>query len=825
MVSKNNRKLIVDRSKNKLMKWSIRSLSIGVVSVAIGFGFIGGSTILHADEVPSEKVQAISDHNSNKNSEKLLIDHKPAILNNDLTKPSIKFEVQNQNRPEKNNASMVSENKTEVQTQTADAQPSRDVTSQITNGNVKLMGGKQTEVPQTVSPLNNELLRGSYSFELPERVNPNDSVTLSWSKNLNLYGVVKAGNVGAPNILTDDKLVIATGQYDKNSESIKYRFTNYVKNHQNITAKIEFPLYVDSTVVKNSSYQIFSLNLGKNQDNQKIYVNYKRNMGAAGKQNGGARVDEVDYRNHTVRQTIYVNPLKSTLSNEVVYARNQKVSETNKISNINYNNSDTKVRVYQLNNGKQLNESFDLNFDDLTDITNNVQISFDQNEMAVQMQPGTSNNTYVIQYVTSFGQGDIAPRVIMTGNLNNGQPDKLMWDNWIQLYSGNANGIGDQMQPGRFVEHHIYKTYLDDKLVSQQDETGVTQMGLPDAVYQTGKQEKDGFKFINSENPINNPTYKADGSETIGHFVSDETQEITYVYRKDKYTGGFQEHHIYNTYLDGKLTSSEEVDNPAERGTKDQTYETGKQDRDGFKFEKTENPINNPSYSPEGNMTEGHFAPEENQEITYVYRKDITTPVPEKPVEKPGHFIEHHEYKTYLDGKLVSDKTVDSAIQSGTKEDEYQTGKQEQDGFKFERVEKIVNNPTYKSDGSMTSGHFVPGETQEITYVYYKVIQTNETPVADNPNVEMNYHSNNDDLHNNFNVIEKDMSDTNISNLSSMEVQQDSKNKDNSVSSPTTQSTQLPQTSENQKNDLTIIGIVFGALSLIGIKVQRHRKD
>ena len=67
------------------------------------------------------------------------------------------------------------------------------------------------------------------------------------------------------------------------------------------------------------------------------------------------------------------------------------------------------------------------------------------------------------------------------------------------------------------------------------------------------------------------------------------------------------------------------------------TYTTGKDEKDGFKFVRTEDAKENPSYNKDGKETKGNYKPGVTQEITYVYEKTETpwTPLePSKPIEK-----------------------------------------------------------------------------------------------------------------------------------------------------------------------------------------------
>lgn len=284
-------------------------------------------------------------------------------------------------------------------------------------------------------------------------------------------------------------------------------------------------------------------------------------------------------------------------------------------------------------------------------------------------------------------------------------------------------------QPGRFIEHHIYKTVdkdgkeiSTDYTVNNPKEGEPAKEGYSNEKISTAQQPKDGYKY-NSETTLESENY-----------VPGKTLEKTYVYVKTQNdwtpieeTGKFQEHHIYITKDKNGKEIKREVENvDVSGGTKDMTYETGKKEKDGFEFVRTENPIENPSYNEQGESTTGKFKPGVKQEITYVYEKIETpwTPLePSKPVEEKGSFQEHHIYITKDEnGKVIKREVVDGKVSDGTKDMSYTTGKAEKDGFKFVRTENPVEDPRYNEKGESTIGNFKPGVKQEITYVYEKIV-------------------------------------------------------------------------------------------------------
>ena len=65
------------------------------------------------------------------------------------------------------------------------------------------------------------------------------------------------------------------------------------------------------------------------------------------------------------------------------------------------------------------------------------------------------------------------------------------------------------------------------------------------------------------------------------------------------------------------------------------TYTTGKKEKDGFEYKRTETPVEEPTFDKDGAETKGNYKPGKKQEITYVYEKTVKdTPVsPSEPSE------------------------------------------------------------------------------------------------------------------------------------------------------------------------------------------------
>ena len=283
---------------------------------------------------------------------------------------------------------------------------------------------------------------------------------------------------------------------------------------------------------------------------------------------------------------------------------------------------------------------------------------------------------------------------------------------------------------GSFQEHHIYQTKKLDGTIVKDDEVNKDETsGTEKENYKTSKIDRKGYKLIEVKS-TNGGQFNKDGSEKEAAYIADQKQEVTYIYQKEEIgqtpleeTGKFQEHHVYRTLdKDGKVIKEEKVDGDVTGGTSKMTYTTGKIDKEGFEYKRTETPVEGPTFNEDGSKATGNYKPGVTQEITYVYEKTQTEWT---PIEETGKFQEHHIYITKdEDGKEIKREIVDGKITGGTKEMTYTTGRKEKDGFKFVRTENPVEDPSYNDNGDSKEGNFKPGVKQEITYVYEKTVKS-----------------------------------------------------------------------------------------------------
>ena len=283
-----------------------------------------------------------------------------------------------------------------------------------------------------------------------------------------------------------------------------------------------------------------------------------------------------------------------------------------------------------------------------------------------------------------------------------------------------------EKQPGRFVEHHIYKTVdkegnvlTTDKTVNLPEDGQDPFEGYSSEAVNTKQRAEEGYTFKEAtEIKLQN-----DDSEKIyTNYVPGKVLEKTYIYTKTQEEpvakkGSFKETHVYITKdFDGNVIEDKTITEPGKssEGTKDKTYESSKVDKAGYELVKVtadKGSENDVTISEDGKQVEaGNYVEDKELAVTYEY------------VKQPGRFVEHHIYKTVdKDGNEVStDKTVNNPKE----------GEPAKEGFSNEKIttaQRPEDGYTFDSETTLESENYVPGKVLEKTYIYTK---TQEEPVA-----------------------------------------------------------------------------------------------
>ena len=452
---------------------------------------------------------------------------------------------------------------------------------------------------------------------------------------------------------------------------------------------------------------------------------------------GIADIDNVTDNNYN--HTIYVNPTADQMLNgSHVTVQNEKGYNTITFDEEVKNS----VKVYKVKDPNKLPLSFGNNFDDgnYEDVTSKANVKLvkdnnnaDLNKLVVDVKQGNTNHSQ------PFDNKDFDSSVYVVTYTGKRTPNKAFKTNTIftadwRKANGNVKNLshtGDQSwawtneividdADAIALANKTYslgdKVWIDaDKDGSQGDtETGLAGVkvilkGINMSDKETTTDENGNYKFEglrNGEYTVEfeiksgyaPTTAKAEGStedkdsdacQAEGTKVATATGVINGADNMNvdfgvvlSQEGSFQEHHIYITKdQDGVETGRTTDDGDVKEGKKEQTYTTGKIEKDGFKFVRTEDAKNDPTFNAQGEEATGNFKPGVKQEITYVYEKTVNKPVepskPEKPSEpsKPVNPTPNtpDEPTGWTPLKPVDPKTPDSPVKEEPKNPEPQT--------------------------------------------------------------------------------------------------------------------------------------------------------
>ena len=293
----------------------------------------------------------------------------------------------------------------------------KDVKTNITDSK-----GKALEDNQNVEPENGDILRANYSFKLPnDSVKSGDGFKIHFSDNLNLYGTTDPNFMNnhaheegrsIPDLMDQDGDIIATTSNKVTDRDILYTFTSNIDGKEDISASLSIPVFIDPKNVPNDSQQELETNIGSKTYSKDVNVKYRTFNNDIQSENsnlnGEAFIDKVNLDNNTFRHTIYINPLGKNIGDETVTISNCPKTD----SEVNYNNHDTKIKIYELNNQNSFpTQSMYFDPDTAKDVTDALaeNMHFYGNKLYLEL-PGNdpydsgkyNDKKYVVQYTTTF---------------------------------------------------------------------------------------------------------------------------------------------------------------------------------------------------------------------------------------------------------------------------------------------------------------------------------------------------------------------------------------------------------------------------------------
>lgn len=283
------------------------------------------------------------------------------------------------------------------------------------------------------------------TFEVDDKVKSGDTMTVDIDKNTVPSDLTDSFTI--PKIKDNSGEIIATGTYDNKNKQITYTFTDYVDKYENIKAHLKLTSYIDKSKVPNNNTKLdVEYKTALSSVNKTITVEYQR-LNENRTANLQSMFTNIDTKNHTVEQTIYINPLRysaketnvnisgngdegstiiddSTIIKVYKVGDNQNLPDSNRIYDYSEYEDVTNDDYAQLGNNNDVNINFgnidspyiikviskyDPNKDDYTTIQQTVTMQTTINEYTGEFRTASYDNTIAFSTSSGQGQGDLPP--------------------------------------------------------------------------------------------------------------------------------------------------------------------------------------------------------------------------------------------------------------------------------------------------------------------------------------------------------------------------------------------------------------------------------
>ncbi|HEC2153056.1 TPA: fibrinogen-binding adhesin SdrG C-terminal domain-containing protein [Staphylococcus delphini] len=341
-----------------------------------------------------------------------------------------------------------------VDTKVVNVEKGTDVTSkvEVKESSIKAHQNKNSGTHRqsnAVNPHNAERVTLNYNWSFDNSIKEGDYFDFQLSDNVDTNGISTTKKV--PNILDaqDNDKVIAYGEI-KDQNRIRYRFTDYVNDKENVMGKLSLNLFIDPAKVQNRGNINVSSTLGNVKTEETFNIEYidgvKNNEGVT--LNG--RLDELSKADQSFTHYATFKPNQNELTNVSLKGTVTTGAIENGVAG--------EVKIYEFIGGGELPQSVYANVSDTSqfnDITNKVSVS-KNNSTGYQINfDMDGNHPYVIIYKGHYDSSakDFDFRTNATGyqNLNQypnyswgyGNSFNLTWDNGVAFYSNKANGEGN----------------------------------------------------------------------------------------------------------------------------------------------------------------------------------------------------------------------------------------------------------------------------------------------------------------------------------------------------------------------------------------------
>ncbi|VED63385.1 antiadhesin Pls [Staphylococcus delphini] len=255
------------------------------------------------------------------------------------------------------------------------------------------------------------------------------------------------------------------GEYDVDSHTLTYRFTNVVNNLQNVSGSFNLTQFMDRQVAKESATYPLNYEIAGETFDTQLNVHYGQYYNV-GDSNLKSMITMEDPKTGEYEQYIYVNPLQKEAYGTVV--RVQGFQNDPATSNGQVNPDATQIKILKVADNQALNSSFGVDDSQYEDVTKQFQTIYRNGENMADIFLGDLHGArYIIKVSSKEVSGsseDLNLRASMYTKNKYNQYDRITWDNNIlkSASSGNADGTEALYQLGDKVWEDTNKNGIQD---------------------------------------------------------------------------------------------------------------------------------------------------------------------------------------------------------------------------------------------------------------------------------------------------------------------------------------------------------------------------
>ncbi|PTJ14297.1 hypothetical protein BU038_10630 [Staphylococcus simulans] len=300
-------------------------------------------------------------------------------------------------------------------------------------------------------------------------------------------------------LATPTGMIVAVGVYDTNTKLLKYTFTDWVNDKQNISGKFDLTQFTDRDKATKKGVYTLNYDLAGEKYNPQITYDYDAHDKGLYPASVDTVITSVDalQKTNDFQQVIYVNPMDNNLASAIL-----RIGPKDKDSNALLKIDDTQLRIYKVPNKTDLTDSYAFDVSKYPDLTSNYRVDTD-NHGNLLVNFGAISDPYVVVVDSKFDptlSSNLTTRSILYARDYNGREATYYYDtNVVTQYSdGTGDGVLENYKIGDYVWEDINQNGIQESTEKSIEGVKVILKDKAGQILQTAVTDKYGNYLFNN---------------------------------------------------------------------------------------------------------------------------------------------------------------------------------------------------------------------------------------------------------------------------------------------------------------------------------------